>query len=601
MVARTLFHVLDETARSLGGAPALHQPSSSKAAGDGSKYRVYSWNEYRDIAKEIACGLRTMGFNKGDILGIACETRAEFYLTDVGVMTAGCIAAAVYTSLPVPEQAQALIQCDAKAVLVENPRTLAALRAAGSPDVPYILITGSAEGVVSLDEVRASGRRAMAEDTGFFDRLLADVSPSDHAILYMTSGATGAPKMGLVTHGAAVHNVDLGPRVVDIGPSDVTLAFLPSAHIAQRLAVQLLPMRVGMQVYFSEGLSKMPNELRQVKPTFLLAPPRVWERVHANITTEIKKKPGFVRKLFYSGLGLGLRASQLRAEGKSIPGWMVPLQRVADRVVFSKIRERLGGRIKTAISGSAPLGRELAHFFQAVGLPLIEGYGLTEGGITTLNPPSRPKPGTIGKMFPTVEAKLGPDGELLLKGDTLFSGYYKDPEASAAVLQDGWLHTGDLAEIDADGYISITGRKKELIVSSNGKKIYPSRVEALFKMEPLINQVVLIGDRQPYVTALFTINPASAEALPGMESYKGREVAEIAAAEPVVSHISKAVKAANQQLAQFEQIRRFRILERDFSIETGELTPTMKVRRKQVIENFRGVINELYLGKEEMA
>jgi long-chain acyl-CoA synthetase len=272
---------------------------------------------------------------------------------------------------------------------------------------------------------------------------------------------------------------------------------------------------------------------------------------------------------------------------------------IADRIVFAKIRARLGGRLQVAASGAAPLGRDHADFYSAIGMPLIEGYGLTEGGVVTLNPIDRPRSGSIGKPLPGVELRLTDENELLIKSPCLFLGYYKDPDATAAVLRDGWLYTGDIAEIDKDGYVFITGRKKELIVSPNGKKIYPSRIEALFKSEPLISQVLLIGDRLPYITALFTLNPAGAEGLAGMEQFKGRSAAEIAKAPPVLETVQQAVARANKQLADFEQIRKFRILERDFSIETGELTPTMKVRRGRVLENFRSTISEMYMGREE--
>jgi long-chain acyl-CoA synthetase len=229
------------------------------------------------------------------------------------------------------------------------------------------------------------------------------------------------------------------------------------------------------------------------------------------------------------------------------------------------------------------LGKELGRFYAAIGMPLIEGYGLTEGGVLTLNPLDRPKSGSIGVALPGVELRLAEDGELLVKSATLFAGYYNDPGSTAAVLRDGWLFTGDIAELDSDGYVYITGRKKELIVSSNGKKIYPARIEGLFKAEPIVNQVVLIGDRLPFVTALVTVNVATAETLKG----------------PVQAEVQKAVARVNKQLAPFEQIRKFRILERDFSIETGELTPTMKVRRNRVLENNRELVSELYMGKEE--
>jgi long-chain acyl-CoA synthetase len=477
---------------------------------------------------------------------------------------------------------------------------MAALRAAGVEAPFWVLLTGQGEGAISLEELRTRGRLAMTGDSELFDRINSSVRPDDPAILYMTSGATGEPKMGLVTHWAVGANLDMGPQVLPLGPEDSTLVFLPSAHIAQRVVLQFLPMRCGAPVYFSEGLTKLPAELRAVKPTFFLAPPRVWERMYASICTEIKKRPGIVRKLFYTSLGLGLRASRLRQEGKAVPGWMQRSLALANRVVFHKIRERLGGRLKVAASGAAPLSRDLAQFFEAIGLPLIEGYGLTEGGVVSLNPINAPKPGSIGKALPGVKVKLAEDGELLVQSECLFLGYYNDPEATAAVLRDGWLHTGDIAEIDAEGFISITGRKKELIVSSNGKKIYPARIESLFKMEPIVNQVLLLGDKQPYITALITINVSAAENLKGMDHMKGQAPTEIAHAIAVANEVNETVKRVNKKLAPFEQIRRFRILDREFSIDRGEMTPTMKVRRKQVIENYKHVVSELYLGKEDL-
>jgi long-chain acyl-CoA synthetase len=376
--------------------------------------------------------------------------------------------------------------------------------------------------------------------------------------------------------------------------------FLPSAHIAQRVVLELLPIPVGLEVWFSEGLAKMPNELKTIRPTFFLAPPRVWERVFASIHTEVKKKSPLQRRIFHGAVGLGAEASRLKQLGKPVPGWLKAALKVADKLVFSKIRERLGGRLKMAASGAAPLGKELGEFYAAIGLPLIEGYGLTEAGVVSLNPIDRPKLGSIGKVLPGIEVKLAVDGELLVHGATVFSGYFNDPGSTAAVLHDGWLATGDIAEIDQEGYIFITGRKKELIVSSNGKKIYPGRIEGLFKTDPLVNQVLLIGDKLPYVTALITINPSSAESLKGMESFRGRPPGEIAAAEPVMAEIQKTVAKVNKQLPAFEQIRKFRVLAKDFSIEAGELTPTMKVRRGRVLENYRELVSALYLGKEEM-
>ena len=564
MKARTVYTVLEETAAKYPEKAALHQPIG------GGKYRTWNWREYRDTVQQIAVGIRELGVNKGDIVALQSETRAEFYLADIGIMTSGAISAALYTSLPYADQVKTLGGCDARVVFVENEKVRKALEsAAGEPlDVQWVQLTD--------DSVRALGEKKMREDPGVFERIRAEVSESDMAVLYSTSGATGEPKMGLVSQRALVANMDMAPIAFPLSPEDSTIAFLPSAHIAQRVVVELLPIREGGCIWFSEGLSKLPHELRTIRPTFFLAPPRVWERVYSTVSAEIRKRPAIVRRLFYTAIGLGAEASRRRQQGKEVPGWMRTSLRMFDRLIFSKIRERLGGRMRLAASGAAPLSKELAEFYGAIGMPLIEGYGLTEGGVAALNPIERPKAGSIGVLLPGFEARIEEDGELMLRGGSLFSGYYKDPEATAAVLRDGWLATGDIAECDADGYYYITGRKKELIVSSNGKKIYPSRIEGMLKREPAINQVLLIGDRMPYVTALFTVNGAPDEARGSVE---------------------KAVKTVNKQLASFEQVRKFKILERDFSIEQGELTPTMKVRRNRVLENHRGLVSEMYMGK----
>jgi long-chain acyl-CoA synthetase len=586
---RTVYQVLEETARLYADAPALRQP-------DGAGYITYSWNQYRQAVQEIASGLHSLGLVKGDIIALNSETRLEFYLADLGIMAHGSIAAAMYPSYPAKDLVRTIESAGAKAVFVEDPKTLKTLLDA--PVRLWILLTGEAEGALTLKGLRAMGRDAMDRDPQLFARLCARVEPSDTAILYLTSGATGEPKMALVTHHALVSNIDMGPAVLPLGPQDATVAFLPSAHIAQRVVIELLPLRLGMPVTFAESLLKLPQDIRKVRPTILLAPPRMWERIYSTICTELRKRPAPIRKAFYGALGLGLAAARYRKEGKAVPARIrVPLK-LADAIFFRKVRGRFGGRLRIPASGAAPLSKDLAEFYEAIGLPIIEGYGLTEGGVVTLNPLHRPKPGSIGLPLAGVEVKIAEDNEILVKSPCLFSGYFNDPETTAEVLRDGWLRTGDLGHADSDGYFFITGRKKELIVSSTGKKIHPSRVENLFKMEPLISQVLLIGDRLPFLTALFTINMSAAEALKGMEPWKLRPVSEVAQAPPVLAEIQKAVVRVNRQLAPFEQVRKHRVLPRDFSIDQGELTATMKVRRTQAMENFKQQIDELYAGRE---
>jgi long-chain acyl-CoA synthetase len=566
----TVWSVLEATATKIPEKVALKQPTGK------GQYRTWTWREYADFVRQIAVGLRALGVVKGDIVALQSETRAEFYLADLGVMTCGAVAAALYTSLAYADQARTLRASRARVVFVENEAALEGLKRTGV-DLTWILLTGSAPECKTLEEVRADGQRLLEADPGAFQRIRAEFDASDSAVLYMTSGATGEPKMGLATHHALVSNIQMGPSVLPLSPADSTIAFLPSAHIAQRVVVELLPILQGSCVWFSESLSKLPDEIRSIRPTFFLAPPRVWERVYSSISAEIRKRKGPVKTLFYVGLGIGSEAARLREQGKPVPGWMRISLRFFDRMIFSKIRERLGGRIRVAASGAAPLGKNLGEFYAAIGLPLIEGYGLTEGGVAMLNPLDRPKAGSIGKLLPGVEARIEPDGELLLRTPCLFSGYFNDPESTAAVLRDGWLATGDIAEMDSEGYYYITGRKKELIVSSNGKKIYPARIEALLKREPLISQVLLIGDNLPYVTALFTVSGSPNQSRAAVES---------------------AVKATNRELPPFEQIRKFKILDREFSIEAGELTPTMKLRRAQALENHRALVSELYAGRD---
>jgi long-chain acyl-CoA synthetase len=593
MADRTVFRVLEEAAEVFGYAPALHQPYTEDAK---RKLKTLSWVEYKTAVEEIAAGLRTLSIRKGDVVALDSETRLEFYLADLGIMANGSVAAAMYPNYPAKELVRTVQACDAKALFAEDPKTLELFKDA--PIQKRFLLTGDAPGAITLDQLREFGRSAITRDPTLLSTLRAEVQPSDDAILYLTSGATGEPKMVVVSHRALVSNIDMGPAALGLTPEDRTVAFLPSAHIAQRVVVELVPIRLGMPVTFTESLLKLPQEIKSVRPTIFLAPPRLWERIYATICTELKKRPAAIQKLFYAGIAMGLAAARHRRKGERVPIRIRAPLAVVDRLVFAKVRARLGGKLAIPASGAAPLGTDLAEFYEAVGMPLVEGYGLTEGGVVSLNPLDDPKPGSIGKALPGVEVRIAEDGELLVRSPCLFSRYYKDPEATAEVLRDGWLHTGDIASMDDAGYLFITGRKKEMIVTSSGKKIYPSHVESLFKFEPLISQVILIGDRLPYLTALFTINTGIAELLDGMKEYQGRPAA-FADAPPVRAELTRIVHRVNKQLAPFEQVRKFRVISREFSIEEGELTATMKVRRMRVLENFRDHIEELYAGKEE--
>ena len=570
---QTIPQLLENAAHLYGDRLALRQPV-------GKEVKTWTWNEYFQAAEEIAAGLRSLGLGKGEHAVICSETRAEFYLADQGILANGSVSGALYPSYPAEELIRILGNADAKILFVEDPKMFAKLK--GAPVQKIILLTGEAEGALSLAELRRQGRVSAGVSP-------AEVSPEDNAILYLTSGATGDPKMVMVKHGALVTNLNAGPAALPLTPDDITVAFLPSAHIAQRVVVELLPILSGSAVSFTESLAKLPGELKAVKPTFFLAPPRVWERIYTTIRTEVKKRGGLAQKVFAAALALGLGAARYKRAGKPIPWRIAGPLKLADKLVFNTVRERFGGRLRVAASGAAPLGADLAEFYEGIGIPLIEGFGLTEGGITCLNPIDAPRPGSVGKALSCAELKIADDGELLIRGGCVSSGYYKDPEATAELFRDGWLHTGDIATIDSDGYIYITGRIKELIVASNGKKIFPSRVEGLFKFEPLISQVLLAGDKLPHLVALFTLNTQAAESVPG-----AKDSGALHESPAVIAEVQKIVSRVNKQLAPFEQVKRFRIVHREFSLEHGEVTATMKVRRKQVMENFRTEIDSLY-------
>src|SRR5581483_7656498 len=374
MPGRTVFTVLEETASQFGDAIALYQPSGSK---ENKGYRTYSWNDWLRNSREIALGLRALGLRKGDIVCILSETRVEFYLVDLGIMGAGGVAAALYTAYPMPDLARNVRDAEPDFLFVEDPKTLTALSNATTgqgislpPNV--ILMTGESPHARSLAELQNLGRELLARDPKALDRTMAELSPGDAAILYLTSGATGQPKMGLTSHSAILANIDAAPVALPITPEDSMLVFLPSAHIAQRIVLELVPMRMGSPVWFSESLSRLPAELQAIRPTIFLAPPRVWEKTYSAIQNELAKRSVWARKLFYGALGLGARATDYRHSGKPLPLWLARLLKIADRMVFAKVRKRLGGRIRIAASGAAPLGRDLALFFEAIGMPIIE-------------------------------------------------------------------------------------------------------------------------------------------------------------------------------------------------------------------------------------
>jgi long-chain acyl-CoA synthetase len=435
--------------------------------------------------------------------------------------------------------------------------------------------------IVRFDQLAAleeEGRRHRAENPEGLAQASAAVGETDLGTLIYTSGTTGPPKGCMLTHRNLV-TAAVRVREHLQEPGDIVLLFLPMAHSYARLAHQSSSYHGTTLALIAEA-ARVPEALAKVRPTMLPAVPRVYEKVHANTLGEIERAGGAKRAIGRWALGVGARASRLRRDGRRVPAVLALEERVADRLVFAKVRGRLGGRLRLGVSGAAPLSADVIEFFHALGVPVIEGYGLTEtSSSTTANDPESFRIGTVGQAVTGTEIKLAGDGEILVRSDTVFAGYYKEPEATAAAFtDDGWFRTGDVGEIDSDGFVTITDRKKDLIITAGGKNIAPQNLENALKTSRFISQAIVVGDRRPYVTALLTLDEPEVAAT-------GRDPQEL---------VQELVDEVNRDRVRVEQIKRFAILPREFSQEEGEVTPTLKLRRRVIHDHFAAEIERLY-------
>jgi long-chain acyl-CoA synthetase len=451
--------------------------------------------------------------------------------------------------------------------------------------------------VLSLDNIEQRGHARMTAEWGAgkaFRDAARTVRPEDLATIIYTSGTTGEPKGVMLTHANLVANLRGAAPSLDLSQEDVALSFLPLSHAFERM-VAFIYLFSGVSIVFAESFDTVARDLLQVRPTVLTGVPRVYEKLNARIVEVGHSTPGVKGKIFHWAIQAGMARSGALLRGRS-PGPITQLKAaVADRLVFSTIRERLGGRLRFAASGSAPLAANILEFFFAIGIPVIEGYGLTETApILTFNPQNAPRVGTVGKAIGGVDLRIAPDGEILARGPNVMHGYFNKPEATAAVLEDGWFHTGDIGQLDADGYLTITDRKKDLLVTSGGKKIAPQPIEAILKRSPLVSEAVILGDRRKYAAAL--IVPEFA-ALERRLKDLGRPPApreQLITRPDVMALYQEIVDALNRELSQFERIKRIALLPSEFSVESGELTPTLKVKRKVVEQKWQEKIEELY-------
>jgi len=537
-------------------------------------WREVSWQDAAQRVDALAHGLLARGVGRGDAVTVLARTRLEWALLDWAVMTIGAVVVGIYPTSTAKESSYILAHSETVLAFVEDDaqREKLASVQAETPTVRGLI------GFDELDALETEGRAYAAAHSGAVETAGRDVQEDDLATLIYTSGTTGPPKGCMLTHKNLVTAALRVQTNVEDG-SDTILLFLPLAHTFGRLVHQSSAF-YGSTVGFVADPTRVGEALATMRPTILPAVPRIYEKIHAGVLDQIESAGGLKRKLGLWALGVGSRASRLRRAGRPVPVPLALEERLADKLVFEKVKQKLGGRLRVGVSGAAPLGMDVLEFFHSLGMLVIEGYGLTETASSlSVNDPDDFKFGTVGRAVAGTEVRLDEDGEILVRSDTVFAGYYKDPEATAAAFtDDGWFRTGDVGEIDADGFVKITDRKKDLIITAGGKNIAPQNLENALKASRFVSQALVVGDRRPYVVALITLDPAEIGAT-------GREPREL---------VQEIVDGVNKDRVRVEQIKRFAILPRDFTQEDGEVTPTLKLRRKIVHEHFADEIENLY-------
>jgi long-chain acyl-CoA synthetase len=562
-----------------------------------------SSDEFRRIIEELSMGLRELGLEPGDRVSILAENRPEWAFADLATLTAAAVDAPIYATLTPPQVLYILNDSAAKFIFISNAaqaKKIAEIRSQASA-LQHVIRMDSAplEGTLSIDEVRARGRAALAKDPEAVRKRAAEVRPEDLATLIYTSGTTGDPKGVMLLHSNLVSNtIGATKAFAAMGKDDVALSFLPLCHVFERMGGHYLMLLVGATIAYAESFEKLSENMLEVKPTILLSVPRLYEKIYARVMERVAGDPPTRQKIFHWALGVGRESFRHQVE-RTPPGLVLKLKHaVADRLVFGKIRERTGGRMRVFVSGGAPLAREIAEFFGAVGLLILEGYGLTETSpVICVNTPDALRPGSVGKPLQGVEVKIAEDGEILTRGPHVMKGYFGKPEATAeAIDKDGWFHTGDVGVLDPQGFLVITDRKKDIIVTSGGKNIAPQPIENRIKANPFFAEFVMIGNQRNFPAALVVPN---FEQLAKWAKDKGLassdRVALIAKPE-VVELFEKLVKDTTKDLAQFEKIKKIALLPAEFSLEAGELTPTLKVKRRVVEQKYKALIDRMYEG-----
>ena len=543
-------------------------------------YLYESGGEWRELVRadaartvdELANGLLALGISKGEAFALLGRTTLEWALFDFALGLVGAVGAPVYSSSSARDVQYVLEHSEAVGVLVEDDEQLAKVAGFGGHVITF----------AGLDELRARGRAWAAEHSGELDARADSIDEDDLFTFIYTSGTTGPPKACMIRHRNYYAMVQKSDEMEDklLEPGDVMLLYLPLAHNYGRL-LHLSAAYHGFTIAFLPDPLRAAAALPQVRPTIFPSVPRVYEKIHAAVIAGFDERTGAQRRIVDWALGVGRRVSQLRQAKQPVPPLLAAQHRIADRLVYSKVKERLGGRLRVANAGGAPLSRDIAEFFHSIDILVLEGYGLSEvTTAATVNRPSAFKFGTVGRPMPGVELRIADDGEILIRSNTVFAGYYRDDQATRATIDgEGFVHTGDIGHVDEDGFLVITDRKKDIIVTAGGKNVAPQNLENELKANRVISQALVVGDRKPYIAALVTLDE---EATRGMSA---------AAAH---SAVQEAIDAVNAERSRYEQIKRFTIVPREFSADHDEVTPTLKLKRNVIIDHFSDEVAGLY-------
>jgi long-chain acyl-CoA synthetase len=560
-----------------------------------------TWAQTKDRVWALAAGLIALGVQPEQRVAIASSTRIEWILADLSINSAGAATTTVYPNTASEDVGYILSDSNSRVVFAEDAVQVGKIlenRAKLDDLTKVVVFDGEGDGdfVITLADLEELGKALLAERPDAVDDVVAAIQPEHLATLIYTSGTTGRPKGvrlvndNWVYEGVAVEALDI------LNVDDLQYLWLPLSHSFGK-ALEAIQLRIGFASAVDGDLDRIVDNLGEVKPTFMAGAPRIFEKVHARVTTGVQAEGGAKAKIFDWAFGVGKRVSALRQQGKEPSGLLALQHGLADKLVFSKIRERFGGRVRFFISGAAALSKDIAEWFHAAGVIVAEGYGLTESSAATFvnRPPDHVKFGTVGPPMPGTEVKIADDGEILIKGPGVMRGYHGLPEQTADMLDaDGWLHTGDIGEV-VNGYLRVTDRKKDLIKTSGGKYVAPQKVEVIFKaVSPYASQIVVHGDTRNYVTALITLDPDAMETWAEQNSHSGKPYEELVALPEVRRMIEAHVNELNTRLERWETIKKFEILSQDLTVENGDLTPSMKVKRKSVEAKYMAVLDRMY-------